>query len=38
MSFISKEELEMFKSFCKVKGVKDTFVNYIVWKNNYRKQ
>lgn len=37
MSFISKEELEMFKSFCKVKGVKDTLVNYIVWKNNYRK-
>lgn len=30
MSFISKDELEMFKSFCKAKGVKDTFLNYIV--------
>ena len=37
MSFISKDELEMFKSFRKAKGVKDTFLNYIVWKNTYRK-
>ena len=35
MSFITKQELENFKSFCKVKKIKETFENYIVWKDNY---
>ena len=35
MSFITKEQLENFKSFCKIKGIKETLLNYIVWKDNY---
>ncbi len=37
MSFISKDELVIFKRFCENKGVKPTFLNYLVWKNEYRK-
>ncbi len=36
MSFIDKEELNNFKSFCKAKGIKDSFVNYIVWKDRFK--
>lgn len=35
MSFITKEQLENFKSFCKEKEIKETLLNYIVWKDNY---
>ena len=35
MSFITKEQLESFKRFCKEKEIKETLLNYIVWKDNY---
>ena len=28
--------LSEFKEFCKKNKVKDSFVNFIVWKDNYR--
>lgn len=36
MDFISKDELEYFKNFCKAKGIKDSFINYIVWKDRFK--
>ena len=35
MTFITREQLERFKNFCKDKGIKETLLNYIVWKDNY---
>lgn len=33
---LDKTVLNEFKEFCKKNKVKDTFANFIVWKDNYR--
>ena len=34
MACISKDELNCFNEYCRVKGVKNTFLNYMIWKEN----
>ncbi|MGG7057578.1 hypothetical protein ACQPUZ_04700 [Clostridium tertium] len=37
MACISKEEVNLFKEFCKIRKIKDNFVNYIAWKDRYMR-
>lgn len=34
MACISEEELKIFKEYCKIKGIENTFLNYIIWKDS----
>lgn len=34
MACISEDELKIFKEYCRIKGIENTFLNYIVWKDN----
>ena len=36
MSFIDKQELNNFNSFCKARGIENSLVNYIVWKGRFK--
>ena len=36
MAVIGERELKEFKEFCKKHKIKDSLVNYIVWKDNYK--
>ena len=31
---LSEDELKIFKEYCRIKGVENTFLNYIIWKDN----
>lgn len=35
MKLIIEKELQEFKEFCKKRKIKDSFNNYIVWKDKY---
>lgn len=37
MACISKEELNYFNEYCKSKGIKNTFLNYIAWKDRHKR-
>lgn len=37
MACISKEELNYFKEYCKNKGIDNNFLNYIAWKDRYKR-
>lgn len=36
MNWITERELQEFKEFCKKQKIKDSFNNYILWKDKYK--
>lgn len=36
MACVDKKELEEFKNFCEKNNIRDTFLNYIAWKDNFK--